>query len=402
MGLNFGYGGHCGSKIIERLITMDTIQIITKNENDRRTLKQIFANMGKNVVFSHDLNDALDIFEKARPNAVFMVDEEEPPVNIKLREIQRIAPFIPMVVLLKKRDSSHAIEYMKLGAFDCAHAPWTEEQLRPIVKKSLNLSGTTIELEKPDYKKQKIAIFAAAALITILFGFIFGWQYAYNKYHMIPSQQNRMELPYLHPSGIIFNEGKILISDWYTQAIYKHNPTDLKISGVHSFPHITPIVLASSENNLWLANAKGIIEKRLKDDKFTLLSKTKTKARSLSGMCFDGLYFWTADSASNKLIKHLNNDKLDIIESINYPGKNISAMTCDRRFIWVADGKLKELIKMPLDNPGKVLDRKAIKEYSSKSLKITGITKKDEKIWFVAEDEKKGLLFSMVETENGK
>ena len=382
---------------------MDTIQIITKNEKDRATLKQIFANMGKNVVFSHDLNDALDIFEKARPNAVFMVDEEEPPVNIKLREIQRIAPFIPMVVLLKKRDSSHAIEYMKLGAFDCAHAPWTEEQLRPIVKKALNLSGTTIELEKPDFRKQKIAIFAAATLITIIFGFIFGWRYAYNKYHIIPAQQNKMELPYLHPSGIIFNKGQILISDWYTQAIYKHNPTDLKISGVHSFPHITPIALTSNENNLWLANAHGMIEKRLKDDKFTPLSKTKTKARDLSGMCFDGLYFWTADSSDNKLTKHLNNDSLDKLESFKYPGKNISAMTCDTRFIWVADGKLKELVKMPLENPEKVLARKVIKEYSSKTLKITGITKKDEKVWFVAEDKKKGLLFSITENEkNGK
>ncbi|MBU2530529.1 MAG: hypothetical protein KKD35_05765 [Elusimicrobia bacterium] len=382
---------------------MDTIQIITKNENDRRTLKQIFSNMGKNVVFSYDLNDALDIFEKARPNAVFMVDEEEPPVNIKLREIQRIAPFIPMVVLLKKRDSSHAIEYMKLGAFDCAHAPWTEEQLRPIVKKSLNLSGTTIELEKPDFKKQKIAILITAALLTIMFGFIFGWRYAYNKYYVIPAQQDKTELPYLHPSGIVFNGEEILISDWYTQAIYKHNPIDLKISGVHSFPDITPIALTSGENNLWLANAQGMIEKRLKDAKFTPLSKTSSKATNLIGMCFDGLYFWTADAASGKLTKHLNNDNLDKLESFNYPGKNLSAMTCDTRFIWIADGKLKELIKMPLDNPEKVLARKVIKEYSSKTLKITGLTKKNEKIWFVAEDGKKGLLFSIMDSaENEK
>ena len=373
---------------------MDTIQIITKNENDRKILKQIFANIGKNIVFSHDLNDALDIFEKARPNAVFIVDEEDPPVNIKLREIQRIAPFIPIIVLLKKRDSSHAIEYMKLGAFDCAHAPWTEEQLQPIIKKSLNLSGTTIELEKPDFKKQKIAILTAAAAVTILFGFIFGWHHAYKKYHVIPAKQNKIQLPYLHPSGITFSKGQILISDWYTQAIYKHDPDGLQISGVHSFPNITPIALTSGKDTLWLANAEGLIEKRLKDNKFTLLSKTKNKAASLSGMCFDGLYFWTADSASNKLTKHLNNDTLDKLESFNYPGRNISAMTCDNRLIWIADGKTKELITMPLDNPEKILSRAEIKEYVSKTLKITGIAKKDEKVWFVAKDKKKGFLFS--------
>ena len=80
---------------------MDTIQIISKNENDRRILKQILANIGKDAVFSYDLNDALLIFEKARPKAVFIVDGEDPPVNVNLREIQTIAPFIPIIVLLK-------------------------------------------------------------------------------------------------------------------------------------------------------------------------------------------------------------------------------------------------------------------------------------------------------------
>lgn len=374
---------------------MDTIQIISKNENDKRTLKQILANIGKLAIFSYDLNDALLIFEKARPKAVFIVDGEDPPVNIKLREIQRIAPFIPIIILLKKRDSERAVEYMKLGAFDCAHNPWTEEEFRPIIKKALNLSGTTIELEKPEFEGQRKIILATAAIITVLFGFIAGWFYAFNKYNIPPSQQSGIELPYLHPSGIIFNKGKILISDWYTQAIYKHNPGDLKISGVTSFPNITPIALAGGENNLWLANAKGLIEKRLKDDKFTILSRVKHKSKSLSGICFDGLYFWTADSAANKLSKRLNNDELTIVETYSYPGQTISAMTCDSRFIWVADGKLKELVKLPLDNPEKKLLREEIKEYSSKTLKITSMAKHGEKMWFVGEDTKKGLLFSM-------
>jgi DNA-binding NtrC family response regulator len=96
----------------------NTIQIITASKKERLILESVFKNLGADAVFSQDLNDALAIFERTRPRAVFITEGTEPPAEIQIRELLRIAPLLPLIVLLKKRDSSRAIEYMKLGAFD--------------------------------------------------------------------------------------------------------------------------------------------------------------------------------------------------------------------------------------------------------------------------------------------
>ena len=65
----------------------NTVQIICASEKYRLILRGIFQNLGADAVFSLDLNDALSIFERARPAAVFIVDGEEPPAEIQLREL---------------------------------------------------------------------------------------------------------------------------------------------------------------------------------------------------------------------------------------------------------------------------------------------------------------------------
>jgi hypothetical protein len=87
----------------------NTVQIICASEKDRLVLRGIFRNLGADAVFASDLNDALAVFEKARPAAVFIADGEEPPAEIQLREIRRVAPFIPVLPLLKRRDASRAV-----------------------------------------------------------------------------------------------------------------------------------------------------------------------------------------------------------------------------------------------------------------------------------------------------
>jgi len=376
---------------------MKIIHVISKNERDRRLLERIFKNIGQKAVFSIDLNDALLIFEKVNPAAVFIVDREDLLTEIKIREIKRVAPFIPIVVLLKGRDANLAVEYMKTGAFDCVQFPWTEEEIAPAVRKSLSLSGTKIELETPDSERQRKLALYSALLLTLVFGFIIGWYYAYSKTRVSKEEKNYRELPYRHPSGIIYPKDKLIISDWYTQALYNHNPKTFEISAVKSFANLMPTSLAQSKNHFWMLKTNGEIEKRLLDSKFTLLSRTKIKEDRIVGICFDGLYFWS--SSPNEIRKHLNNDKLKILEKYKYSGGEISAMTCDNRFIWVADGKTKDHKKISLEIPGKIIESRFVRQYHIKGLKITGMVKKKAKIYFVGEKTGCGILFTQNEND---
>jgi len=375
----------------------NTVQIIVEAQKERAILESIFRNLGADAVFSRDLNDALSVFERTRPRAVFITDGESPPAEVQIRELLRVAPFIPIIVLLKKRDASKAIEYMKLGAFDCAQSPWTEEEIKPLYKKALNLSGTTLRLDTAQFEKQNAVFFLAGLAVTLIFGFVSGWLYGFNKYRVVTRPPSMTELPYSHPSGLAFEKDGVLVSDWFTQAIYKHDLKNFKITGIASFPDTVPVGLTDGNDNIWLTAAGGGIERRMKNARFTLISKTKPGVRPPSGACYDGLYFWSANTGTGRISRHLADDELSETASFTYPGSELTAFTCNKRFLWAADASLKALIKLSPEDPENILARVELPQYASKSMKITAMGAKDGKLWFTAEDKGKGWLFNVPE-----
>ncbi|HNW43720.1 MAG TPA: response regulator [Elusimicrobiales bacterium] len=371
----------------------NTIQVICASEKNRLLLRGLFKNLGADAVFSLDLNDALAIFEKARPAAVFVVDGEEPPVEIQLREIKRVAPFIPVVPLLKRRDATRAVELMKAGAFDCAQSPWTEEALRPLYKRSLNISGTALELDSTGLRARRRALAVLLAAACALTGFSGGLYYGFRKYFVRPAVQESFALPYSHPTGIVVKKDSVLISDWHTQAIYEHDILDFKILKVVSLPETTPVAMAAGQDSFWLAGTDGVIEKRLPDARYTTVSKSAPLAPIADGACFDGLYFWTADSRSGRIVKRLPADALAELKTFAYPGEKLGAFACDARFLWAVDPVLKALVKMSLDDPERIISRTGLAAYASKTLTISALAAREGKIWFTGEDKGRGFVF---------
>ena len=371
----------------------NTIQVICASEKDRTMLRGIFKNLGADAVFANDLNDALSIFEKARPAAVFIVDGEEPPAEIQLRELRRVAPFIPVIPLLKRRDASRAVGLMKAGALDCAQSPWTEEELRPLYRKALNLSGTVIELDSMALRRRRQSLALALAGFFAFAGFTGGLYYGYKKYSPVALQPHSFYLPYAHPTGIMIKKDSVLISDWYSQGLYEHGIKNFGIKRVTSLTEITPVAMAASQDALWLAGANGVIEKRLLDARYTVASRTAAFAPPPDSVCFDGLYFWTADSRTGAIVKRMPGDALGEIKAFKYPGQKLSALTCDTRFLWVADAGLRGLVKLSLEDPERIISKTELDVYASKTLKITAMASKEGKIWFAGEDGDKGLAF---------
>ncbi|MDD5208375.1 MAG: hypothetical protein PHV36_03245 [Elusimicrobiales bacterium] len=371
----------------------NTIQIICASEKDRTILRGIFKNLGADAVFSSDLNDALAIFEKARPAAVFIADGEEPPAEIQLRELRRVAPFIPVIPLLKRRDATRAVGLMKAGALDCAQSPWTEEELRPLYRKALRLSGTVIELDSFALRNRRRSLALALAACFGFAGFAGGLYYGFLKFSPLAPRPHSFYLPYAHPTGIMVKKDSVLISDWYSQALYEHGVKNFGIRKVTSLPELTPVAMAASQDALWLAGTNGVIEKRLLDARYTVASKTPAFSPAPDSACFDGLYFWTANSRAGTIVKRMPGDALGEIKTFKYPGQKLSALTCDTRFLWAADPVLKGLVKMSLDDPERIISRTELDVYSSRTLKITAMASKDGTIWFTGEDGDKGLAF---------
>lgn len=375
----------------------NTVQIICASEKDRTILRGIFRNLGADAVFSVDLNDALAVFEKTRPAAVFAADGEEPPAEIQLRELKRVAPFIPVIPLLKRRDAERAVGLMKAGALDCAHAPWTEEELRPLYRKALSLSGTSLDLDTSALRARRRGFALTLAAFFAFTGFAGGFYYASVKFAVRPVSVDRFALPYAHPTGLVVKRDSVLVSDWYSQALYEHDIRNFMIRRVTSLPETTPVAMAASADALWLGTAGGVMEKRLLDARYTVASKTAAFSPAPDSACFDGLYFWTADSRSGAIVKRMASDALPGLKTFKYPGQKLAALSCDKRFLWAADPGLKALVKMSLDDPERIISRTELPEYASKTLNIAAVAAVNGKIWFAGDDGGRGLVFRMNE-----
>jgi len=371
----------------------NTIQVICASEKDRAILRGIFKNLGADAVFSSDLNDALAVFEKTRPAAVFLADGEEPPAEIQLRELRRVAPFLPIVPLLKRRDATRAVGLMKAGALDCAQSPWTEEELRPLYRKALSLNGTSLELDSLALRRGR-RLFALGLAAAVGFtAFAGGLYLGFKKFSPRAQQLHSFYLPYAHPTGIVARADSVLVSDWYSQGLYEHNIKTFGIRRVTSLPDLTPVAMAASSDSLWLAGTDGVIERRLLDARYTRAARTKAFRPAPDGACFDGLYFWTAHTASGAIVKRMPGDALKEMKTFKYPGRKLGALTCDKRFLWAADPGLKALVKLSLDDPERVLSSTPIEQYASRALKITAMSAADGRIWFAGEDGDRALAF---------
>lgn len=372
----------------------NTVQIICASERDRLMLRGIFKDLGADAVFSPDLNDALAIMERTRPAAVFLADGEDPPPEIQLRELHRLAPFVPVIPLLKHREAARAVALMKAGAFECVQHPWTAEAVRPLYRKALGAGGTRLELDTTPLRARRRTLAIMMAAFCAFTGFAGGLYLGWKKYTPPPEKPKiYFALPYSHPTGIIPGKDSVLISDWHTQGLYEHSLKDFNIQRVTSLPETMPVAMAASGDTLWLANADGTMEKRLQDARYTLLTR---KARLLpppDGACFDGLYLWTTDMRSGVITKRLPLDDLPAMKTYKYPGARLEAFACDKRFLWAADPGMKALVKLQLDDPETVISTAPLAAYASPTAKVTALASKDGRLWFAGSDNDKGFIY---------
>jgi CheY-like chemotaxis protein len=371
----------------------NTVLAICSSEKDRLLLRGAFRDLGADLVFAADLNDALALLEKVRPAAVFFADGDDPPAEIQLRELRRAAPLLPLVPLLRRRDATRAVELMKGGALDCAQSPWTAEELRPLYRKALRLAGTALELDTGALRARRRSFTAGLALFFAFAGFAGGLYYGYKRYSPKAVQPRTFALPYAHPSGIVARKDSVLVSDWFSQGLYEHSYRNFGITKVTSLPQTVPAAMAASQDALWLAGVNGVVEKRLLDARYTPVTRTPPLSPVPDGVCFDGLYFWTAHSASGTITKRMPGDALQEIKKFKYPGRRLTAFTCDNRFLWAADPDLKAVVKMSLDDPEKIVVRSQLDAYASRTLKITAMSSANGRLWFAGEDDGKGLAF---------
>lgn len=374
---------------------MAKVAVAFAEDEVREELASLLKRLGHEVAPASSLQEGLSVVQAGKPQ-VLVVEEglDGTSGEVLVREAQRVAPLLPVIVCLKRRDAPRAVEFLKLGAFECVAPPWTSEALGVPIRRALRVAGTTFDLVRPDAPSRELvrriflSILGAAALALLV---TIGLK-------DLRERRARSEaplsapLPYAHPAGLAWHDGKLWAGDWFGASVYVHDPKTLAIVRVKTLPGEPPVCLAFVEGSLWIVTDHGRVKRHLLDEKLTVLGSARLPGSPV-GLAYDGLYLWSLDKTSGRLRKHLLDDELSELAEVPFPGRKPAALAWDGRSLWSLD-EGGRLYRHDPAHPEQVLETFDLPEYAG-GWKAGGLAWDGVRFWTVAEspDGKEGRIF---------
>lgn len=364
---------------------MPTIGLLCGDEADRQALTLLAGEAGYLVCAASRVQEAVEVLRERRPKAMLVVESAEgEDAEAAVRDVLRVSPLLPVVVALKRRDAARAVALMRAGAAEVIAPPWTRENVRACLSKTLRFQGTAFSVVKatrsrsPHFYFFAVLVFFAAALGTL------SVRRAARSKAEAEERVYSWDLPYKHPSALAFDGRSLWVADWFTQSLYRHSPSEgLGLEGVVHFPADTPVALAFTPEAAWTVSASGQIVRRQRDAQLTPLQRYS--APGTTSLAYDGLYLWTYDARSKRLIKRLLDSELSEAGVYRYPGAQCAALTFDGKTLWSLDAVHRELIRHNLERPDEALERVPLPEYSAGGYRPVGLSYDGQRFWTVAE-----------------
>ncbi|OGR82624.1 MAG: hypothetical protein A3J74_06610 [Elusimicrobia bacterium RIFCSPHIGHO2_02_FULL_57_9] len=367
---------------------MAIIGVVCADEDERARLSLIAGESGHLVHGAPRLEQALEILRENRPRLMLVVDSSEQDAQSVMREMSRVSPLLPVVVALKNRDANRAVALMRQGAAEVIAPPWTRENIRACLAKTMRLQGTAFSVETPPRPRSVLLyFFFVLAFFAVCFSALALKRQAWLKAQALAAR-DFWDLPYKHPAAMGFDGKELWIVDWFTQSLYLHDANGLALRRLVHLTAETPVALTFATDAVWTVAASGMIIRRMKNAALTPLEKYKDAAPNTLGMAFDGLYLWTCDSRLNQLHKHLIDFQLSLVASYPYPGFRPAALVFDGKTLWSLDAANRELIQHNLERPDEAVGRVPLPEYRDGRFKPVGLGWDGERFWTVGEKER--------------
>jgi hypothetical protein len=367
---------------------MARVLLVIGEEEIRGEVARLLERLGHEVLQSPGPPDCFSVLSSRRPQV--LVAEESDEV---LAESLRLAPSLPVVLCLKKRDAAQAVSWLKRGAFECVAPPWTGEALAAPIRRAARVQGPSLGVswsEKPP-RKRLPWIALAAALALILAAGIRAYNVRRREAALQAAVSFSKPLPYHHPAGASWRDG-LWVSDWFNQSLYHHSPELVVLKDLH-FTNATPGPFTFAEGSLLVSVGPKWL-KAVPDAELRREGSWPAPGPRTVGLCYDGLYLWSLDADENRLRKHLLDDRMTVIESFAYPGKGAAALACGPDGIWSLD-EAGQLLKHDANRPDLVLAKSSLPQFASGVWKPTGLARDGAFFWSVGEkkDGEDGRVF---------
>src|SRR5207302_1795220 len=125
----------------------------------------------------------------------------------------------PIVVALKERNASRAVDLMRTGASEVVPPPWTRENFQACIAKTIRFQGTSFSIVSPVPRRSALYFFFSAAVFFCLaFGYVSLQRQAQQRREAL-AHKEYWDLPYRHPASIAFDGSDLWIGDWFNQSL---------------------------------------------------------------------------------------------------------------------------------------------------------------------------------------
>jgi DNA-binding response OmpR family regulator len=365
---------------------MAAIGLLAAETGDREELAVLLGELGHEAESSARLAETLEFASARRPRAFVIVDGGGADAEVLTRELSRAFPLTPVVAALKTRDATRAVALMRAGAVEVVAPPWTREDLRACVAKSLRSPGTVLSpvrlaprRRSPVWYALAVGVFLAAALGAA------SLKRARENARAAAARVDKWVLPVSHPAGLSFDGRDLWVVDWFSQSLYATSRADARVLAVRHLTAETPVAAAFSSDAVWTVSADGTVVRRMRDAKLTPLQRFPRAAPNSAGLAFDGLYLWTLDAHSGTLSKRLLDESLTVVSRTKLTGLKLAALVWDGKALWALDAGDRVLRRY---DPSDVLHAVAVlplPEYADGVYAPTGLAWDGERFWTVAE-----------------
>jgi DNA-binding response OmpR family regulator len=124
------------------LTAPERILVIEDDKAVQKALKRVFECEGYSVEVAMDASAGLDTFRKMRPSAL-VLDLRLPGMSGQevCREITKVAPGLPIVILSAKSDVADKVLLLEIGAHDYVTKPFSPRELVARVRAALRRSA---------------------------------------------------------------------------------------------------------------------------------------------------------------------------------------------------------------------------------------------------------------------
>lgn len=365
---------------------MAAISLLAAELDDREELGSLLGEFGHRVDGAARLEQAVAAAQARRPRAFLVVDGGGADGEVLVRELAHSFPLLPVVVALKTRDASRAVALMRAGALEVVAPPWTREDLKACVSKSLRGSGTALSPIRVAPRKRSAAWYALAvgAFLAASLG-VASLKRAAAHRAAEAARTDAYGLPVSHPAGLAFDGRDLWVVDWFSQSLYQTSRDDARTLSVRHLPAETPVAAAFAADAVWTVSAGGTVERRMRDAKLTPLQAYAKAAPNSAGLAFDGLFLWTLDAHAKTLTKRLLDASLTPVATVRAPGLKPVALVWDGKALWTLDAGDRVLRRHDPVKPELVNALLPLPEYGDGQFAPTGLAWDGARFWTVAE-----------------